>query len=133
MRFIKGRDAQALRRSVATGAIVAALLLAAGTVFALAQHKTWTAESVIVVLPSADLDDASSAAYYETLSRGQIVATFAEVAGNVRFAQQAEERLGLTPEQRDQVTTEVSVVPDTAVVLVRASSQNRPWPRRWPT
>ena len=68
------------------------------------------------MLPAANLDDATSAAYYETLSRGQIVATFAEVAGNLWFAQQAEERLGLTPEQSKQVTTEVSVVPNTAVV-----------------
>ena len=122
MRFTKNLNARALRRSVIIGAIVAVLILAAGTAFALTQPKTWTAESVIVVLPAANLDDATSAAYYETLSRGQIVATFAEVAGNLWFAQQAEERLGLTPEQREQVTTEVSVVPNTAVVLVRASS-----------
>ncbi len=122
MKFTRRFNARVLRKSMVGGAIVAALLLAAGIAFALAQPQTWTAESVIVVLPAASVDDATSAAYYETLSRGQIVATFAEVAGNVRFAQQAEERLGLTPAQREQVTTEVSVVPDTSVILVRASS-----------
>jgi hypothetical protein len=122
MKSAGGVDGRALRRSLVVGAVVAALLLAAGLVYALAQQKTWTAESVVVVLPASDLDDATSAAYYETLSRGQIVATFAEVAGNLRFVQQAEERLGLTSEQGAQVTTEVTVVPTTAVILVRASA-----------
>lgn len=119
---VGGLGRRALRRSLVTGAVAAALLLLAGVAFALTQPKTWTAESVVVVLPATSLDDATSAAYYETLSRGQIVATFAEVAGNLRFVQQAEERLGLTPEQREQVSTEVSVVPTTAVILVRASA-----------
>lgn len=122
MRFPGALDRRALQRSLVVGAAVAALLLVGGIVFALAQQKTWTAESVVVVLPASDLDEGTSAAYYETLSRGQIVATFAEVAGNLRFVQQAEDRLGLTPEQRQGVTTEVSVVPSTAVILVRATA-----------
>ena len=79
---------------------------------------------MVVVLPAASLDDATSASYYETLSRGQIVATFAEVAGSLGFEQQAEDRLGLTAGQRAQVTTDVSVVPDTAVILIRATADD---------
>jgi hypothetical protein len=115
-------DALAVRRSVVTGVIVALALLAAGVAYALTQHRTWAAESMVVVLPAANLDDATSASYYETLSRGQIVATFAEVAGSLGFEQQAEDRLGLTDGQRAQVTTDVSVVPDTAVILIRATA-----------
>jgi hypothetical protein len=107
-----------------TGVIVALVLLAAGVGYALTQHRTWTAESMVVVLPAANLDDATSASYYETLSRGQIVATFAEVAGSLGFEQQAEDRLGLTEEQRAKVTTDVSVVPNTAVILIRATSDD---------
>lgn len=112
------------RLSLWAGGLVAALILIAGAVFGLVQKNVFTAESVIVVLPSADLEASDSAAYYETLSRGQIVATFAEVANNLRFEQQAEEKLLLTDEQRTSVTTTVSVVPDTSVILVRANAED---------
>ncbi len=98
------------------------LLLVGGSAYALSQSQQFTAESVVVVLPSATLDDATSAAYYETLSRGQIVATFAEVAGNLRFEQQAEDRLALTADEREAVSTAVTVVPDTAVILIRSTA-----------
>lgn len=113
---------RALRTSVAVGLVVALLLVAAGAVYAFTQPRAWVAESMVVVLPSAELDEATSASYYETLSRGQIVATFAEVAGSLRFSEQAEDRLGLSAAQRAVVTTEVTVVPDTAVLLIRSTA-----------
>jgi hypothetical protein len=122
MIFSSRFDTKALRQSVGVGMIVALALLGGGVAYALTQHRTWAAESMVVVLPAASLDDATSASYYETLSRGQIVATFAEVAGSLGFEQQAEDRLGLTAGQRAQVTTDVSVVPDTAVILIRATA-----------
>jgi capsular polysaccharide biosynthesis protein len=112
------------RISLLISGLVALLIVIAGGVAALAQKTVYTAESVTVVLPSAGLDTAGSAAYYETLSRGQIVATFAEVANNPRFEQQAEDKLRLTDAQRATVTTSVSVVPDTSVILVRASAED---------
>jgi capsular polysaccharide biosynthesis protein len=124
MIFSSRFDTNALRQSVVAGVIVALALLAGGVAYALTQHRTWAAESMVVVLPAANLDDATSASYYETLSRGQIVATFAEVAGSLGFEQQAEDRLGLTTGQRAQVTTDVSVVPDTAVILIRATADD---------
>lgn len=117
-------DTRAVRQSIVTGTIIALALVAAGVTYVLTQQRTWTAESMAVVLPAATLDDATSASYYETLSRGQIVATFAEVAGGLGFEQQAEDRLGLTPQQRANVTTEVTVVPDTAVILIRATADD---------
>ena len=113
-----------VRRSLIIGAAVALLALLAGVLLAATQDRVWTAESVVVVLPAPDLDDATSAAYYETMSRGQIVATFAEVAGNLRFEEQAEDRLGLDATERTAVSTEVSVVPDTSVILIRVSSDD---------
>lgn len=115
-------DRPSLRRSIVVGVIVALILLAGGLAYALTQRASYTAESVVVVLPAATLDDAASAAYYETLSRGQIVATFAEVAGNLQFEQQAEQSVGLSPAQAENVTTEVTVVPDTAVILIRTTA-----------
>ena len=111
-----------VRTSVLAGVIAALLVVVAGAGLALTTQPKWTAESVLVVLPSADLDTADSAAYYETLSRGQIVATFAEVADNLRFQDQAVQQLGLTDAQRAGLTTTVSVVPDTSVILVRTTA-----------
>lgn len=116
------RPRRALRTSVAVGLVVALMLVVAGAIYAFNQPRAWVAESLVVVLPSAELDEATSASYYETLSRGQIVATFAEVAGSLRFSEQAEERLGLSAAQRAAVTTEVTVVPDTAVLLIRSTA-----------
>ena len=104
------------------GVVVALLVASAGAFYAFSQQRSWVAESMVVVLPSADLDEATSASYYETLSRGQIVATFAEVASTQRFEQQAEDQLGLSPAERSAVSTEVLVVPDTAVILIRSTA-----------
>lgn len=118
-RYLSGRAA---RRSIVVGAVVALVLLVGGVFYALSQHRVWTAESMLVVLPAADLDEATSASYYDTLSRGQIVATFAEVAAGPNFQTQAEDQLALTAEQRDSVTVEVTVVPDTSVILIRSTA-----------
>lgn len=111
-----------VRISVLAGAVAALLVVVAGAALAVTSQPKWTAESVQVVLPSADLDTSDSAAYYETLSRGQIVATFAEVADNQRFQDQAAKNLNLTDAQRAGMTTTVSVVPDTSVILVRTTA-----------
>jgi capsular polysaccharide biosynthesis protein len=111
-----------LRTSVVVGLVVAVVLAGAGAFYAFASPRSWVAESMVVVLPSAALDEATSASYYETLSRGQIVATFAEVAGTQRFEQQAEDRLGLSAAAREVVSTEVTVVPDTAAILIRSTA-----------
>jgi capsular polysaccharide biosynthesis protein len=116
------RSRREVRISVLAGAVVALLVVVAGAWLALTTPTKWTAESALVVLPGADLNASDSAAYYETLSRGQIVATFAEVADNLRFQQQAEQTLQLSDAQRADVTTTVSVVPDTSVILVRTTA-----------
>jgi capsular polysaccharide biosynthesis protein len=120
----QGVRASAIRQSIIAGAALALLALLGGMAVAVTQQRVWTAEAVAVVLPARALDDATSAAYYETLSRGQIVATFAEVASNLRFEQQAEDRLQLNSSVRTSLTTRVTVVPDTSVILVRVTSPN---------
>ncbi len=117
-----GLSRREFRISVLAGVVTALLVVVAGAFLALTTPTKWTAESALVVLPGADLNASDSAAYYETLSRGQIVATFAEVADNLRFQQQAEQSLQLSEAQRAGVTTTVSVVPDTSVILVRTTA-----------
>ena len=125
IKLLRFADRRAARQSIVVGVAVALLLLVAGVVFATVSKAQWTAESVSVVLPGTELNEADTASYYETLSRGQIVATFAEVASNARFEQQAEQNLGLDASQQAAVTTEVTVAPSTAVVLIRVTSDDR--------
>jgi hypothetical protein len=117
-------DGRSLRRSVVAGGLLAVLVLLAGGIFAATQHKTWTAETALVVLPSARLDPATSAAFYETLSRGQIVATFAEVGNDAGLQARAMDALGLPAADRAGVSTALSVVPDTSVILVRSTADD---------
>jgi capsular polysaccharide biosynthesis protein len=124
MKMPKSLARSEVRISVAAGLVVALLVVIAGAALAMTEERKYTAESVLVMLPSSDLDTSDSAAYYETLSRGQIIATFAEVADNLRFEQQAEQTLQLTEAQRATVTTAVTVVPDTSVILVRATADS---------
>lgn len=106
------------------GLVLLLLVLGAGAYVASTQQKTFTAESVLVVLPQRDLDDATTAAFYETLSRGQIVGTFAEVANNSTLQQQAVTKLALAASAQDGLSTVVSVVPDTSVILVRTTADD---------
>lgn len=122
MRTAQRSQPRPLKRSLVAGALLALLVLATGAAFAATQQTTFTAESVLVVLPRADLDEATTAAFYETMSRGQIVGTFAEVANNASFQNQAMDNLGITGRQRTEVSTEVSVVPATSVILVRTTA-----------
>ena len=122
MRKPQSSTSRPLRRSVATGVILALLTFGAGAAWVQTQHQTFTAEAALVVLPRANLDDATSAAFFETLSRGQIVGTFAEVANNPTFQKQSIDRLNLPHEQKVAIETTVTVVPDTSVILVRVSA-----------
>lgn len=122
MRTGSGSGPRPLRRSVVLGLVLAVLVLAAGGAVASTQHTSFTAEAVLVVLPSSDLDQGTSAAFYETMSRGQIIGTFAEVADNAVFENEAMDELGLTGAQRTRTSSEVSVVPNTSVILVRVTA-----------
>lgn len=109
-----------LRLSVAAGFLVAAVILGVGALVLVRQGVNWSATASVVVLPARDLDPETQAGYYETLSRGQVVATFAEMLRLRRFETAAGDALRLPPGQRKQVEVTVEVVPDTAVITVTA-------------
>jgi capsular polysaccharide biosynthesis protein len=115
-------DRRTARLSIVVGAVVALLILVGGIAFALVRPPAYTAEAMAVVLPGAGLDEATAAGQWETLSRGQIPATFAEVAADPRFQTAAADQLSLTAEQRQQVQVETSVVPNTSVILIRVTA-----------
>lgn len=117
-------DRRIARRSIVVGAVVALVILVAGIAFALVRPPAYTAEAMAVVLPGKGLDEATAAGQWETLSRGQIPATFAEVAADPRFQTAAADQLNLTSDQRQQIQVETSVVPNTSVILIRVTASD---------
>lgn len=110
------------RASAVAGAIALIVVLAAGLTIALMQTMAYSAKADVVVLPSSTLNTGTAASYYETLSQGQIVATFAEVANNARFQRDALNAADVPAARRAGVSTVVSVVPDTSVIMVTVTA-----------
>lgn len=116
------RNRPGLGLSLVAGAVVAVLVGAAGLLFVATRPTTWSATASAVVLPSRNIERDAIPGYFETLSRGQIVNTFAEVLRLQRFQASAAGRLGLSPAERNGVDVAIQVVPDTAILTVTATA-----------
>lgn len=110
--------------SIVAGIIVFAILAAVGV--ALSQNSTtqWVARSSALVLPSKPVSSEQLPGYYETLSRGQMVTTLAELARLGEFQTEVADDLGLSDAQRDIVEVTVNVVANTAMLQVVATSED---------
>ncbi|MDP9395275.1 MAG: hypothetical protein M3Q27_13955 [Actinomycetota bacterium] len=97
-----------------SGLAVALLVAAAGSAFALSRPAQYRASATLVVLPDRALGVEQAASYYDVLSRGQVVTTFAEIL-RVR---------GLRGGGSGS-SVEVSTVPDTAVIQLSATATTR--------
>ncbi len=116
------RDRLALLVSIGSGIVVFALLMAAGFAYSGRLSSQWTARANVLVLPGQPVNPDHVPAYYETLSRGQMVRTLAELVRLGEFQTETADRYGLTEAQRESVDMSVIVVADTAMVQVVATS-----------
>jgi hypothetical protein len=110
--------------SVIAGIVVFLLLAAAGIVVSSNSSTQWVARSSALVLPAKPVNPAHLPGYYETLSRGQIVTTLAELVRLGEFQTEVADQFGLSDSQREFVALTVSVVPDTAMLSVVATSED---------
>ena len=110
-----GSERRLLGASIAIGIGALTAVIVAGVTFAVTRPERLTARASMVVLPDDTISDEDMAGYYETLNQGQVVATFAEILRS-RFGVADVE--GLTAAQREGVSSDVEVVPDTAVIEV---------------
>lgn len=110
--------------SIIAGVIVFALLLAAGVIVSANATTEWVARSSALVLPAKPVDPDQLPGYYETLSRGQIVTTLAELARLGEFQDEVADQYGLSEGQREFVDVEVNVVADTAMLQVVGTSDD---------
>lgn len=104
-------------REVLLGLVVALVVLASGVVLLVRMPVTYEASTSLVVLPDPSLSPELVAGYYDTLSQGQVVNTFAEVL-RVRVAGS-----DLPAKAGFSAQVSVQVVPNTAVIQVTGSAR----------
>ncbi len=109
--------------SALVGLLVAAIVAITGTAVVLSRSQRWSATSALVVTPhSAGASADSLASLYDTLSRGQVAATYAELFRNPDLEKAAEGRAGVPSSAQDDVSVTVTVVADTSVIDVSATA-----------
>jgi capsular polysaccharide biosynthesis protein len=122
---LPGRRTRALAVSVAAGLVAVLCISAAAWAFAARRPAGWEAEARVVVLPEGRQGQPADTGYYEALSRGQVVGTFAEMVQLDRFEANAAASLSLTPQQQRSVEVNATVIPDSAMITVAASAPDR--------
>ena len=104
------------------GILVAVAIVGLGSAAILSRPAKWSAQSTLVILPAKDIDLGAAASYYDTLSRGQIVSTLAEILHLAQVVNTAADQTGLSPSLRTKTAVAVTVVPNTALVAVSATA-----------
>lgn len=116
------RERRAIVGSIAVGVGVLLAVAIGGALTVLTRPTSVVASASIVVLPDERLSEESIAGYYETLTRGQVVATYAEILRDRPFPEEAMDDLGIAASRQDEVDVDVRVVPDTALVEVAVTA-----------
>ncbi len=106
-----------LLREVLLGLVVGLVVLAAGAALLVRVPVTYEASTSLVVLPDSSLSPELVAGYYDTLSQGQVVNTFAEVL-RVRAAGS-----DLPAKAGSSAKVSVQVVPNTAIIQITGSAR----------
>ncbi|HSK97601.1 MAG TPA: hypothetical protein VK891_13360 [Euzebyales bacterium] len=124
-KVLRGRRTRALAVSIAAGVVAVLCIGAVAWAFAARRPTGWEAEARVVVLPAGRPGQPVATGYYESLSRGQIVGTFAEMLQLDRFEASAAAGLSLTPEAQEAVEVRAAVIPDSAMITVIAAAPDR--------
>lgn len=110
--------------SIMAGLLVALAAIAGAVTFASSRPTGFQVDARLVVLPSEGLDVGTTTAYYETLSRGQITGTYAEVLQLERFTATAADELGLTPAERAEVDVSAVVIPESTMISLTVAADD---------
>lgn len=110
------------RRGMIAGIVTGLLVLCGGIGWSLTYQPTYTATATLLVLPNAkSAQTGDAASYYDTLSQGQIVETFAQVLrAKSSPAWVATAGRGLTIRQIAGTEVKVTAVPSTSVISITA-------------
>lgn len=110
------------RRGLTAGIVTGLLVLCGGVGWSLSYQPSYTATATLLVLPNAKSSQTGDAAsYYDTLSQGQIVETFAQVLrAKSSPAWVVTAGPGLTTAQVASTQVNVTAVPSTSVISITA-------------
>ena len=110
------------RRGLTAGIVTGLLVLCGGVGWSLTYQPSYTATATLLVLPNAQSSQTGDAAsYYDTLSQGQIVETFAQVLrAKSSPAWVVTGGQGLTTAQVAATQVNVTAVPSTSVISITA-------------
>lgn len=101
------------RSPLVTGVVVAVVAAVAGLFLAISHETTWSTHREVVVVPRADTGLDQAASLFDSLSRGQVVATAAEIYGQTRWHADA-----------PGVTVTAGAVPPSAVIKITATGSD---------
>lgn len=110
--------------SVAAGILAAILVAAGGVALLFGTARKWAGQTTVVVLPGKKIAIGPSASYWDTLSRGQITSTVAQVLALPRFKTLAGDQLHMSPARLAAVTVSAQEETGTALVTVTAQGPN---------
>src|SRR2546421_9725550 len=104
--------------SLGAGFTVCIITLVAGIIVFAPRSSQWSARESALVLPVTEIGFDSLAGYYETLGRGQLVATFTQVLRQQHFQASAAEGARLSATERRGLHATIQVVSDSAIIDV---------------
>lgn len=97
-------------------------MLALGAAFTLTRPARWSATSSLLVMPRTNLPSDQVAGYYDTLSQGQVVNTYAQILRLPAFLTRATRDAGLTGAAATGTGLSVTAVPNAAVLDVSTTT-----------
>jgi len=103
--------------SVAVGIIA----LLAGLIAITQRNVEYSADASVIILP-ASTDPQVAAGLIDTLARNNVQATFAQAYTSDKLVRQAYGVAGFTPQEAAKVSLSTSVITDTSIVVITASS-----------
>jgi capsular polysaccharide biosynthesis protein len=99
-------------------------IMAAAYTFTSSQQPTYLARATFVVGPSQKVEPGSLVYSVDSLGRGRIMGTYAEVLGSDLIRQEALERLGYAADITSPIILKSSTVADTTVVQITVESHD---------
>jgi capsular polysaccharide biosynthesis protein len=116
------RPRRVLVISIAAGLLVASLVMLLGVAYLDKRKTHYEATSSVVVLPDSTLSAADSVSALDSLSRGQVVATFARVLGGKSLTTSALDSLGVNRSERAGISSDFHPVPATSLISITVSA-----------
>lgn len=104
--------------SLVVGVLIAALVAIAGGYYLVRRSVQYSAEASIVILPDKSLESSVAIGAFDTLSQGQVTATFAEILRRQDLQKKVVHQLALSTAEGNGVSINVAVVANTSLISV---------------